>query len=196
MDAKEQKREARKKARAAKPTLRNDDYVAAGRRLSEVLTKRADIANAVDIVAYWPLPDELNTGPFITDCVKAGKRIFLPVIVGKDLVFREYTGYKCLRREESFGILEPYGTPVLDLSRMGDGVIAIVPGLAFTPKGDRLGRGRGFYDRALSQIEKAKRIGVCYECQMTDELPTEDHDLTMDDVVSIGTNDPQLNPPQ
>lgn len=196
MDAKEQKKEARKKARAAKPTLRSEDYVAAGRRLSEELVRRADIAGAADIVAYWPLPDELNTGPFITDCVKAGKRVFLPVIVGKDLVFREYTGYKCLRREERFGILEPQGTPELDLSRKGEGVVAIVPGMAFTRGGDRLGRGRGFYDRALSQIERAKRIGVCYKCQMMETLPTEPHDLRMDDTVSIDSNDLRPNTPQ
>ena len=188
MDIKEQKKEARRRARAAKPTLRNEEYVAAGRRLSENLMKRADIAATDEIVAYWPLPDELNTGPFITDCVKAGKRVFLPVIVGKDLIFREYTGYKCLRREERFGILEPYGTTELDQSDRGEGVIAIVPGMAFTRKGDRLGRGRGFYDRALSQIDRAKRIGVCYECQMTGELPTEAHDLTMDDTVSVSAN--------
>lgn len=188
MDAKELKKEARKKARAAKPTLRSEDYVAAGRRLSEELNRRADISEAENIVAYWPLPDELNTGPFITDCVKAGKRVFLPVIVGKDLVFRQYTGYKCLRREERFGILEPQGTPELDLSHEGEGVVAIVPGMAFTSQGDRLGRGRGFYDRTLGQIARAKRIGVCYKCQMMDNLPTEEHDLRMDDTVSIDTN--------
>lgn len=185
MDIKEQKREARKMIRQAKPTLRNEEYMEAGRALAERLAARDDIAAAAAVVAYWPLPDELNTGPFITECVRRGVRVFLPVIVGKDLVFREFTGYKCLRREPKFGILEPSGTPELDLARRGEGVVVVVPGMAFTRSGDRLGRGRGFYDRALGELERAKRIGVCYSCQVLESLPVEEHDLRMDDVVDI-----------
>lgn len=188
MDIKERKREARKQIRQSKPTLRNDEYMAAGRLLADAMAKRTDIAEANVIVAYWPLPDELNTGPFIMDCIKRGKRIYLPVIVGKDLVFKEFTGYKCLKREERFGILEPDGTQELDLTRQGEGVIAIVPGMAFTRSGDRLGRGRGFYDRALSLLCHAKKIGVCYDCQIKQELPTEEHDIRMDEVVGVDTN--------
>lgn len=185
MDIKEQKRAIRQTIRQTKPNLKSDDYMAAGRELTQTLLARPDIAEADVIVAYWPLPDELNTGPFIAESVRRGKRVFLPVIVGKELVFREYTGYKCLRREERFGILEPQGTPELDVSQGGEGTVVIVPGMAFTRKGERLGRGRGFYDRALSMLSRARRIGVCYECQILETLPTEEHDLRMDDVISI-----------
>lgn len=185
MDIKDQKKAIRQAIRQAKPNLKSDDYMAAGRSLLQALADRPDVAQADAIVAYWPLPDELNTGPFIAEIVRRGKRVFLPVIVGKELVFREFTGYKCLRREERFGILEPQGTEELDVSRLGEGAVVIVPGMAFTRQGDRLGRGRGFYDRALSMLTRARRIGVCYECQVLESLPTEEHDLRMDDVVSI-----------
>lgn len=185
MDIIEQKKEIRRRIRLLKPNLRNEDYMAFGRQLAQTLTDRDDVKAAGVIVAYWPLIDELNTGPFIMECVKRGKHVYLPVIKGHDLVFKEFTGYKCLAREPRFGILEPQGTAELDICGSGDGVIMIAPGMAFTTEGARLGRGRGFYDRAFATLVKAKKIGVCYKCQVVQELPTEEHDAKMDSVVAI-----------
>ncbi len=185
MDIKEQKRELRRHIRAIKPNLRSENYMEAGRKLCDALMCRKDIVEAQDIVAYWPLADELNTGPFIMECIRRGKRVFLPVIVGRDLVFRQFTSYKCLVREPQFGILEPQGTDEMSIESGGKGVVIIAPGMAFTRSGKRLGRGRGFYDKAFASLPHARRIGICYECQVVDEIPTEEHDIMMDSVVSV-----------
>jgi len=78
-----------------------------------------------------------------------------------------------------FGIMEPSsGNPVRELD------IIVCPGLAFTSHGDRLGQGGGFYDRALTQFPTAKTIGVCFDCQLLDSLPSEPHDAKMAQVIT------------
>ena len=63
--------------------------------------------------------------------------------------------------------------------------VVIVPGLAFTAAGDRLGQGGGWYDRFLSDARPdCVAIGVCFNEQIVDALPTEPHDVTMDVVVT------------
>jgi 5-formyltetrahydrofolate cyclo-ligase len=78
-----------------------------------------------------------------------------------------------------FGIREPVPGP--SLAEMD---LIVVPGLAFTSGGSRLGRGAGFYDRFLSTISKTTlKIGVCFEFQLASEIPQESHDVKMDTVV-------------
>ena len=63
--------------------------------------------------------------------------------------------------------------------------VVVVPGLAFTAAGDRLGQGGGWYDRFLSKVRPdCTTIGVCFAEQIVDELPVEVHDVTMDHVVT------------
>lgn len=77
------------------------------------------------------------------------------------------------------GIKEPRdGVPAKTLDYI------VCPGLAFTPLGVRLGQGGGFYDRALLSYPSAQFIGVCFQCQLLSEIPTEKHDLKMDRIIT------------
>ena len=60
----------------------------------------------------------------------------------------------------------------------------IVPGVAFDPTGNRMGRGRGFYDRLLKSTPNAIKVGVAYDFQMLDTLPVEPHDVKMDLIIT------------
>jgi 5-formyltetrahydrofolate cyclo-ligase len=63
--------------------------------------------------------------------------------------------------------------------------LVLVPGLAFTRDGHRLGRGGGFYDRLLAgRAKEAVKIGICFELQLVESLPVEPHDIVLDLVVS------------
>lgn len=179
------KRELRKLVRAVKPKLAPADYLAKGHELADALMELPMVRDAAAVVAFWPMRDEVNTGPFIMRVRRMGKRVFLPVMVGDDLVFREFDTYQCLAREPRFGIMEPQGTATMDVSDAGRGLVIVAPGMAFTSSGDRLGRGRGFYDRAFAQLPEAHRVGVCYRIQMVREIPTEPHDVTMHRVVAV-----------
>lgn len=71
-----------------------------------------------------------------------------------------------------------------DLIEVTELDLAIIPGVAFTRDGKRLGRGEGWYDRFLATVSVKTKIGICFEEQIADDLPTEDHDIEMDLVIS------------
>mgnify|MGYP005943741521 CR=1 FL=1 len=83
-----------------------------------------------------------------------------------------------------YGIEEPTGEAFTDYAAID---FIVVPGVAFTAAGARMGRGRGYYDKYLSQPGfRGVKAGVCYAHQLVGELPVEPHDVFMDYVV---TND-------
>ena len=82
----------------------------------------------------------------------------------------------------AYGIAEPQGESVCAAAEID---LMIVPGVAFTREGVRLGRGKGYYDRYLAREGvRAYTVGVCYACQLLQELPSEEHDRRVDIVVA------------
>ena len=82
-----------------------------------------------------------------------------------------------------WNLREPLFDPdqIIDVAELD---LLLIPGLAFTRTGERLGRGRGYYDRLLASRElRAVKIGVCFSAQLIDELPTESHDQRLDRVI-------------
>jgi 5-formyltetrahydrofolate cyclo-ligase len=61
--------------------------------------------------------------------------------------------------------------------------LAVIPGVAFDRLGARLGRGKGYYDRLLSQMPNAYKIGICFPFQLLERLPSEPHDVLMNEVI-------------
>ncbi len=141
-----------------------------------------------NIVAFWPMSDEIDIRPFLESTYNNGAyHIFLPVITGDNTMeFRLFEGKNKMAQEPQFGIWEPTSSTTLTPDQISDDetLIIIVPGVAFTPCGDRLGRGRGFYDRILTAFTNTKKIGVCLSCQIYNELPTDPHDQPMDAILS------------
>lgn len=131
------------------------------------------------VACYHALPGEVQTEGFIGRWYRT-KRILLPRVVGDDLLLYPYEGPESVRRG-AYGIWEPIA--------VGDSIpleavdLVIVPGVAFDRSGNRLGRGRGFYDRLLSASHLVK-IGVCFAFQLRDRIPTEAFDEKMDEVIS------------
>ncbi len=131
------------------------------------------------ILLYHALPDEVDTREALERWAAQGKTLYLPVVVGDDLVLRRYDHETM--QQGAFGIWEPVGENV-DEAQIE---LIIVPGVAFDSKGNRLGRGKGYYDRLLSR-STAVRVGVCYSCQLLPSLPAEPHDCLMHYVVTAG----------
>ncbi len=147
---------------------------------SVLLTKLEDhplFKRSCTILLYHSLPDEVDTHEFIKKW-NGSKRFFLPVVKGDELELRLYAGEESLC-QGSFGIREPAeGIPANEKEIE----LAIIPGVAFDRKGNRLGRGKGYYDRTLDRLEKAYRIGICFDFQILDEIPSEKNDRPMDEV--------------
>lgn len=149
---------------------------------NEVLTRlEADplFARATTVLMYYSLKDEVQTHDFVEKWFQK-KKILLPVVTGDDLVLRTYTG-KCNLAEGAFHIDEPTGDIFTDYNTID---LAIVPGVAFDADGNRLGRGKGYYDRLLPRI-KATKIGICFPFQLLKEIPTEPFDKKMDKIISL-----------
>ena len=146
-------------------------------------------------LAYWPLPDEVDIRPLIDQLVAEGHTVLLPKVTGDETMeLRRYTSRADLQ-EGAFHIMEPIGEIFDDYDSID---VALVPGMAFDAAGHRLGRGKGYYDRFLSShlspltshlqspstIHHPPIIGVCFPFQRVAEVPSEPHDVPMDEIVS------------
>lgn len=134
--------------------------------------------DAKTIFIYNSLPDEVSTNDFI-ERWKDQKTFILPIVSGKDLKLHKLSGNSVFKKSE-FGINEPIGENFTNYREID---LAIIPGVAFDRKGNRLGRGKGFYDRLLPQLS-APKMGICFDFQLSDTIPTNDKDIKMDIVVS------------
>ena len=137
-------------------------------------------ANAQHIMLYYSLPDELPTHATVERWAQMlGRKIYLPRVKGDDIEVVPYTGPESLSNDNPFHIDEPAGQPV-DPSILQ---AVIVPGVAFDTQCNRMGRGRGYYDRLLSS-GRVYTIGVAHDCQLLEHIPCEQHDRPLDCVIT------------
>jgi len=132
------------------------------------------------ILTYWSLPDELDTHLAVHRWLEQGKTVYLPRVKGDDLDIVRYDGTN-LDDHNRFHIGEPMGEAV-DVALLQ---LIVVPAVAFDQQRNRLGRGKGYYDRLLAQCS-CVTLGVGYDCQLVDHLPTEAHDQPLDAVLTAG----------
>lgn len=132
--------------------------------------------NAKTIMAFYPLPDEIDISPALQRWAK-NKSLYLPAMENGLIVPRLYTRHL---QAGTFGVLQPVNSPCPS----SDLDLVIVPGLGFSTDGARLGRGKGCYDRFLAKTN-ATKIGLCYKEQLTDDIEIEEHDIFMDAVIWV-----------
>lgn len=134
------------------------------------------------ILLYHSLPDEIDTHTLIPTLLSIGKTVLLPTIVDDDLELHQYIDEIALSQSSTFGIQESTGPLFTDYSKID---LAIIPGMAFTPTGNRLGRGKGYYDRLLPHLQ-CPLIGLAFPFQIVDYIPCEEHDISMTEVIWYG----------
>lgn len=173
------KRILRQSIRMIKASYSRQELEALSLSLLRVLEQHPCFVQARTVLLYHSLPDEVFTHAFIDRwCVE--KEIVLPTVVGDDLELHLYTGPECLSLG-SYGILEPSGELFTDYERI---TLAVIPGMAFDLQGNRLGRGKGYYDRLLPRLSHAYKLGLCFPFQILDEeIPHEPHDCRVDTVL-------------
>jgi 5-formyltetrahydrofolate cyclo-ligase len=134
------------------------------------------------VLAYVSDENEVPTADLVSLALAAGKRVFLPRMDGERIAFAGY-GPEWPLRPGRFGIPEPTG-PSLQ-SRENESIVVLVPLVAWDARGARLGRGRGYYDRALAELGSgASRVGLGYSFQQCTLLPTDPWDVFLDSVVT------------
>lgn len=174
------KKELRRQIRAAKALVTFDEKLERSQTVMKQVERLPQFAEADTILLYWSMDDEVQTHDFVNNWYTE-KTVLLPCVDGDDLKLRQYTGAECLRAGEQFGIGEPVGPEFTELDRVQ---MIVVPGVAFDRQCNRMGRGRGFYDRLLKSTPNAFKVGVAFDFQLVDEVPVEAFDVKMDCVVA------------
>lgn len=173
------KKELRKIIAQRKKNCSQEQLMTWSSNLLSKLEAHPAFIQAKTILLYYSLPDEVKTHEFI-ERWKAEKQIILPVVIGpSELELRRYTGKQDLVKG-AFGIEEPIGKI---FNNFQDIDLAIIPGVGFDFNGNRLGRGKGYYDRLLPKI-KAYKIGICYQFQLFEEIPTDQYDCPMNEILT------------
>lgn len=124
------------------------------------------------VMLYMPIKGEADVTGLLSD----DKVFLVPVTDGDDI-------YACIlgeTEEGKFGVPEPRVKKRFDKEKID---IVLVPGVAFDRKGNRMGYGKGYYDRFLKGMS-ALRVGVCHSFQLVDAIPTEKHDVKMDMIIT------------
>lgn len=149
------------------------DSLKAQKRLLELQPFR----QAGRVALYAPLKNEIDTALLFAAARADGKRVWYPVVCGKQLLFQEITELEQLGRG-SFGILEPCPVPSGPEQAAVD--LMVVPGVAFDLLGHRVGFGKGYYDRYLAGLQQLPLlVGLCHDFQVCGQVPAEGHDIRM-----------------
>lgn len=172
----EEKKNIRKQIRALKLELSDAQKEVEANAVFCKIELFQEFKEAKVILIYWSTPDELPTHEIIKKwCVK--KQIILPTVVGNDLILKRFSENETMK-QGTLGIWEPNSTD----NFIGNVDLVIVPGVAFDKGKNRLGRGKGFYDRFFKNRNYVK-IGVGFDFQLITSVPSSKMDIKMDKIV-------------
>ena len=172
------KKELRSHIKALKKQHSKEELLEQSKLILNKLENHKSFKEAQIIMLYSSLPDEVDTHDFLEQW-RNRKKIILPTVVGDDIIPVELSKDTNFAIGD-FNIMEPQNEPY-----NGSYDLIIVPGVAFDKKGNRIGRGKGYYDRFLCKHLDVTRIGICFDFQLVDKVPTEDNDIRMNEVISI-----------
>lgn len=189
------KKEIRKAVLAERKALDEETVELASQVICRKIMDIDVYEEAENLCLYMPYRNEVDVMLLAEVAAEQGKKVWVPKVIKKheetggegasgkkagDMEFNAYegedrieTGAYDIRESVSEVFLEP-----------NDKTLIIMPGAVFTPWRDRIGYGGGFYDKYLSEHPQCKTIGVCFDLQVVDEIPTEEFDMKPDYVVS------------
>ena len=169
-----EKAELRKRMRMVRDMV--DDHLMRSVQLWAKMAELEEYRRANSVMAFVGFNGEPDTDPLFARLRVEGKRLLLPRVEPSGIVAADGDSPMTVSK---FGVTEPSGPPV----GLAEIDLVIVPGLAFTSAGDRLGYGQGYYDRFLPTVA-ALSVGVCFVEQLVDEMPLAAHDVRVAMVIS------------
>jgi 5-formyltetrahydrofolate cyclo-ligase len=173
------KQSLRRQIREQKRAMTSQQIDIASQKLGELFASSRLYQEAKTIYGYLPYNQEVRTVPMLQRALAEGKRVAVPKCYGDEMRFIYMDD---LSKVESgyCGIPEPIEDgPIAD----DPTALVLMPGLAFTKAGDRMGYGGGFYDKFLASEPEHPTLALCYEFQMVEDIPTEEYDIPVDCVL-------------
>lgn len=136
------------------------------------------LEDAEKIFTYVSKPDEVDTLKLIKYLLENGRDVYVPRINGRDIQAVRLKNIRQLKPGK-FNILEPEGKA----SNTRNFDLIFVPGVAFDFKGNRVGRGMGYFDRFFEKA-RGKKIGLAFHFQVFKKIPADTHDIKVDEVIT------------
>jgi 5-formyltetrahydrofolate cyclo-ligase len=185
MDLQERKTVIRQQAHENRKNQLDKDEVS--RRIIDRFVGLPEYASAKTVMFYVDVRDEVRTRQALPEALKSGKRIVVPYCLDGELeLFHlesmdelELGMYRILEPKPELRTVKEKHLQPEDLD------LVMVPGVAFDRNGGRTGHGKGYYDKLLQHARAdAPLVALSFECQLFDEIPTGDHDIYMDKIVT------------
>ena len=183
------KNEIRAAMKARRKALTPEARRAASEIICAKLAADSDIGLRIDpldggspIAVYLASPQEIDLSPFIRKMLESGVKVVAPRWNGETYELAVLKGLdEAHLRQGPMGILEPVEAEIVSPVEVE---VWLVPGLAFTRNGKRLGYGGGWYDRLLAAAPKGSlKLCIAHAFQVVDDLPSEAHDILLSKVV-------------
>ena len=173
------KQQLRKQIRAQKRAMTEAQIVEKSEKLGQLFLASQAYQQAKTIYGYLPYNQEVRTTAMLQQALADGKRVAVPKCYGEEMRFIYLTDLS--RVEKGYcNIPEPIEDgPIAD----DPTALVLMPGLAFTEAGLRMGYGGGFYDKFLAAEPNHPTLALCYDFQMVDYIPTEEYDVPVDTVL-------------
>jgi 5-formyltetrahydrofolate cyclo-ligase len=158
------------------------EYRAASLLVQRAFMSTSEFRRAKVLALYHAVHNEVATSLVHAAALADGKTVIYPVVTGGSLVFRQVVDDKDLHAG-TYDIREPLA--VCPEVAIGEAEAVIVPGVAYDLRGQRIGYGKGYYDKVLHQLEgQGRLIGFCFDFQVVEELKGEPHDVQMDIIIT------------
>lgn len=139
---------------------------------------------ASSVLFYVSYDNEVDTHEMIKECLAMRKTVIVPKVLldTQTLLLSRLQRWEDLEKG-CYGILEPKQSQIQDVN-INTLDLIIVPGIAFDINKNRIGHGKGYYDKLLYQNENIPTIGLAFECQLVDVIDNEDHDVKIDILIT------------
>lgn len=175
------KNELREQMRALRRNMTSEEVTEKSRKIQKHLFDFNEYKNAQTVLLYLSAFKEPSTAEIISDALNQKKRVAVPISDTSNftLTLSYISGFDDLQKG-AYGISEPKKIIKADISDID---LAIIPGLAFDKNGNRMGFGKGYYDRLLKDLS-AHKISLCYSFQLLDKIPAKAHDVPMNTIIT------------
>ena len=175
----ENKAQLRKQIKARRNALSETDRTSYSAQICNRLMEQSWYANAHTLLVYSAIQSEVDLSLFCAQAQRDGKVLYFPKVFGENMEFFRIDDATQLQKG-AFSVMEPNVDEFALKPYQADiGAPVLVPGVAFSERGERIGYGKGYYDRYISAHPNLFPVGICFSCQLLDAIPVELQDITM-----------------
>ena len=184
----ETKSSIRKQSLALRNAMNPEECIFKSKNIMQNILLLSQVKKADYILCYAGYKSEVMTNDLIKELLKMGKQVYLPRVSGDEMDFYRISelsqlteGYKGIPEPEK-DCTDLFTKELWEQNR--EKAVMFLPGAAFSKTGARIGYGKGYYDRYLERIFCEERIALCYELQIVESIPVDEHDIPVTTIVT------------